>query len=64
MVDLGGGGAGSAQVLNASHYSLLVVLARPLCEAKRPSDLKVSPFDTMRSLVVCCWRRQKEGERR
>lgn len=48
---------GSVEVLSASHYSLCVVLARCLCEAERPSDLKVSPFDTMRPPDVCCWSR-------
>lgn len=55
--------SGSAQVLSGSYYSLCVVLTRSLCEAKRPSDLKVSPFDTMRPPVVCCcWRRPRDRE--
>ena len=42
-----------------------MVLARCLCEAERPSDLKVSPFDTMRPPDVCCWSRPggRETER-
>lgn len=50
---------GSVQITSASHYSLCVVLVLSLCGAKRPSDLKVSPFDTTRPPVVPCWRRQR-----
>lgn len=39
------------------------MLARSLCEAKRPSDLKVPPFDTMRPPDVCCWRRTRDRTR-
>lgn len=53
---------GSAQVFSAS-YSLYVVLAQSLGEAKRPSDLKVSPFDTTRPPVVCCWRHPRDRKR-
>lgn len=38
---------------------MCVVLPQSLCEAKRPSDLKVSPLDTTRPPVVCCWKRPK-----
>lgn len=46
-----------SQVSSACHDFLCAVLAHSLCEAKRPSDLKVSPFDTSRPPDVCCWRR-------
>lgn len=38
-------------------------MERSLCEAERPSDLKVSPFDTMRPPDVCCWRHPRDREK-
>lgn len=52
------------QVSSASRYCFCVVFARSLCEAKRPSDLKVSPFHTMRPPDVCCWRHPRYRERK
>lgn len=51
---IGAKNPGSAQVSSVSRYSLGVVLAQSLREAKRPSDLKVSPFDITRPPVCCC----------
>lgn len=41
--------------------TLCVVLARSLCEAKRPSDLKVSPSDTRKLSGIRRWRRPRDG---
>lgn len=42
--------------------TLVVVLARSLCEAARPSDLKVYPSDT-RKLSGRCWARPSGGKK-